>query len=288
MKILRKHASLYIMIIPVFIYFAIFTFYPLARGFLISLQDFRLIGDRPFIGLANYLAVFQDPVFWRVLINTLIIGGGILLIGFIFPIIIAICLNEIINTFLKKFIQTTIYIPHLFSWVIIGGIWIYVLSPNGGIVNELIRLTGNEPIYFFTEEHLARPLMIAIAVWKDMGYNCILYLAAIVGINPNLFEAARIDGANRWQEIRHIMIPQLIPTMKVVFILNLMGVLKIFDQIYVLRNPAINRQIDVLMYYVYDKGILNFEMGEATAASFLVIVITFVCTVIVRRIIRYS
>jgi len=164
-----------------------------------------------------------------------------------------------------------IYLPHLFSWVVVGGIWIHILSPDGGLVNELIKLFGGRPIPFFALDRWAKPLMIAAPIWKDMGFNAILYLAAIVGINPALYEAARIDGASRWRQVRHVTIPLLRPTMTVVLLLNLAGVLRIFDQIYVMRNGAIAREVDVLMTYVYDKGLVQFRMGFATAAAFLVI-----------------
>ncbi|QKE72881.1 sugar ABC transporter permease [Arthrobacter citreus] len=288
MKKYKRYTWLYVMMIPIFLYFLLFAYYPLVRGLIISFQDFRIIGDRPFIGFQNYITVLNDPVFWRVLVNTIVIGGGILVIGFIFPIIVAISLNEVIRVSFKKFTQMVIYIPHLFSWVVVGGIWIYLLSPDGGLVNELIKVFGGKPIHFFTLDEYAKPLMIISAIWKDMGYTCILYLAAIVGISPSLYEAARMDGASRWDEIKNIMIPQLFSTMKVVFLLNLLGALRIFDQIIVMGNPSIARKVDVLMTYTYEKGLLEFKMGVATAASMLVIVATLILTIVVRKLIRFD
>lgn len=285
---LRKYGSLYLMLLPILIYFSVFTFYPVIRGFIISLQDFRIIGPRPFVGLDNYLTVLKDPDFFQATLNTLIISGGILIANFLCSLIIAILLNELLNNLFKRFVQTVIYLPHLFSWVVVGGIWIFLLSPDGGLINELVKWFGREPIHFLAEEEYARPLMILMAVWKDMGYTCILYLAAIVAINPVLYEAASIDGANLWQKIRHITLPQLIPTMKVVLLLNIMGVLRIFDQIFILKNPAIASEVDVFMTYVYEKGILQFKMGLASAASFLVLLATFIITLITRKLIKYD
>lgn len=276
------------MIAPVLIYFMIFNLYPLIRGLIISFQDFRLIGDRPFIGLENYITVLNDPLFWQALKNTLIIGGGIVGIGFIAPVFIAIVLNEILHQTLKRFIQTVIYLPHLFSWVVIGGIWIFMLSPDGGLVNEVLNLLGQKEIHFLANEKYSRSIMVFSAIWKDMGYNTIIYLASIVTISPSLYEAARIDGASRWQEIRYITIPQLIPTMKVVLILNMMGILRVFDQVFVMGNPAIAREVDVLMTYTYQKGILSFKMGIASAASFLVIIATLFLVMISRKITKYD
>lgn len=288
MNIYKRYAWLYIMIIPIFLYFLLFSYYPLLRGVVISFQEFRIIGDRPFIGFENYITVLNDPVFWRVLVNTVVIGGGILIIGFAFPIIVAISLNEVLRVSFKKFTQMVIYVPHLFSWVVVGGIWIYLLSPDGGLVNEIIKVFGGKPTHFFTKDEYARPLMILSAIWKDMGYTCILYLAAIVGISPTLYEAAKIDGASRWHEIKNIMIPQLFPTMKVVFLLNLLGTLRIFDQIIVMGNPSISRKVDVLMTYTYEKGILEFKMGVATAASMIVIIATLILTLVARKVLRYD
>ncbi|WP_231705734.1 ABC transporter permease subunit, partial [Effusibacillus lacus] len=195
LKAVKKYGSLYIMMLPVFIYFLLFSYYPLIRGFVISMQDFRVIGDRPFVGFDNYATVLQDPMFWQAMKNTLFIGGGILAAGFFLPVLVALSLNELVRVSFKKFTQTVIYMPHLFSWVVVGGIWIYILSPDGGLVNELMKWFGKQPVHFLTQEDYARPTMILTAIWKDMGYNCILYLAAIVAINPSLYEAARIDGA---------------------------------------------------------------------------------------------
>ncbi|PLR66262.1 ABC transporter permease subunit [Bacillus sp. UMB0893] len=289
MKAIKRNYSLYLMLIPIFIYFVLFSYYPLIRGFIISLQDFRIIGDRPFVGLDNYLTVLKDPAFLQASINTFAISGGILILGFIIPIIIAISLNEVINQTFKRFTQTVIYLPHLFSWVVVGGIWIFLLSPDGGLVNELLMFFGNEQsVHFLVKEDLAKPIIILTAIWKDMGYICILYLAAIVGINPALYEAASIDGANRWHKIRFVTLPQLVPTMKIVLLLNIMGILRIFDQIFILVNPAIANEINVFMTYTYEKGILQFQMGIASAAAFLVLLMTMILTFVTRKLIRYD
>jgi putative aldouronate transport system permease protein len=285
---MRKHAALYLMVLPIAIYFLIFAYYPLLRGFIISLQDYRLIGNRPFVGLDNYLAVVRDPTFWQVVQNTLIISSGILVVGFFVPIVVALALNEVLIAAFKKFAQMVIYLPHLFSWVVVGGIWIYLLSPDRGIVNAFIELLGGDPVSFLSRGDLARPIMILLPVWKDMGFNAILYLAAIVGISPHLYEAARIDGAGRWQQMRFVTLPQLVPTMKVVLLLSLMGVLRIFDEIFLLRNGAIQREVDVIMTYVYDKGILQFKLGFATAATFLVILGTIVLVAVARKATRFD
>ena len=163
-----------------------------------------------------------------------------------------------------------------------------MLSPDGGLVNSFLTVIGKERVHFLANMEYARDIMVLSATWKDMGYNCIIYLAAITAINPALYEAARIDGANRWHEIRYVTVPQLIPTMKVVLLLNLMGILRIFDQIFIMRNPAVANKVDVLMVYIYEKGILSFKMGVAAASSFIIIFITLVLVMITRKVTKYD
>lgn len=289
MRAVWKYKSVYIMMLPIIAWFAVFSYYPVIRGVIISMQEYRLIGNRPFIGLQNYKTVLTDPNFWDAFYNTMFISGGILVFGFIMPIILALSLTEVAHIKFKKFAQTIVYFPHLFSWVVVGGIWIMLLSPDTGIVNQILMALGmDKPISFMSSSSYARWVLIFTNVWKDMGYYCILYLATIVSINPSLYEAGTIDGANRWQLVRHITIPQLYNTMKVVLILKIMGILRIFDQVVVMRNGAIAKKVDVVMYYTYQKGIIEFKIGLATAAGFSLVIMTLLLTFAVRKIIRYD
>jgi putative aldouronate transport system permease protein len=284
-----KYKTLYVMMLPIMAYFFLFSYYPLVRGLIISFQNFRLIGNRPFVGFANYLFVLKDPTFWNAFQNTLIIGCVTLVIGFIMPIVLALSLNEVLSTWFKKITQMVVYLPHLFSWVVVGGMWIMLLSPDTGIVNQILKLLGTaKPISFMSSTMYARSIMVFTSVWKEMGFICILYLASIVSINPSLYEAARIDGANRWQLVRFVTLPSLVSTMKVVIMLNVLSILRMFDQIFVMRNGAIASKVDVIMMYTFQKGILEFNIGTASAAGFLVIVATLILTFITRMIIRYD
>jgi len=289
MRTIRKNAMFYVMMIPIVVYFAIFAYYPLAKGLQASFQDYRLMGDRPYIGFGNYIWVLQDPAFRGALWNTICIGGGILLAGFIAPLIVALSLNEVARSGFKKLAQTVLYVPHLLSWVVIGGICIFLLSPDNGLVNLLLTKSfGMRPINFMAEESWARGIMIGSAVWKDMGYNCILFLAGIASINPSLYEAARMDGATRWQQVRYVTLPQLANTMKVIFLLNTLGIFRIFDQIFVMRNPAIGSKVDVLMMYTFQRGIMELRLGPAAAASFFVVLFTLALTAAVRKMTRFD
>ncbi|WP_240763052.1 ABC transporter permease subunit [Paenibacillus thalictri] len=275
--------------LPILAWFCLFSYYPMARGIIISFQEYRLIGNRPFIGFKNYMTVLNDSSFWDAFTNTFVIGSGILVLGFVMPIVLALSLNEVFQTWFKKLAQTIVYIPHLFSWIVVGGMWIMMLSPDTGIVNQLLHLFGtSKPINFMTDSTSARWVMILSYVWKDMGYFCILYLATIVSINPALYEAARIDGANRWDMVRFVTVPQLFNTMKVVVMLNVLNVLKIFEQVVAMRNGAVAKKVDVLMMYTYQKGILEFKIGVATAGGFILIITTLIIVFAVRLIIRYD
>lgn len=284
LRLMKSHLWLYVMILPVLAYFAIFVYWPLYQGVVASFQEFKLLGGSQWIGTENYEVAWNDPKFWQVLRNTLLIGGGILVFGFLPPIIIALALNEVRQLVFKKLSQTTVYLPHLFSWVVIGGMWIYLLSPSGGLVNELLDLINVGPIRFLTSTNWARTMMIGLPIWKDAGYAAIIYLASITSISPTLYEAARIDGASRFQQAYQITLPLLSGTMKVVFMLNVLGLLRIFDQIFVMRNGVTQRGIDVLMTYVYDLGIQQYELGRASAISVMVLLATLAMTAIVWRI----
>lgn len=274
--------------LPSILYFCVFSYFPIINGTIISFQNFRFFGKNQFIGLKNYLDVIRTPGFWRILRNTLILGlGNVILTAFI-PLILALLLNEIFFSFWKRFLQTVLYLPHLFSWVVVGGIWIFVLSPNSGFVNAFADLVGIKTISVFTEETYARPLFIGINLWKQSGYVCILYLASIAGINPELYEAAMVDGASAFKRVIYITLPELYNTLKVVLLLNVMGSLRIFNQVYVLRNEVIAPKVDVLMYYVYVKGLQQFKIGYAAAISVFIFTATLILTLISRRVLKYS
>ncbi len=277
------------MMVPVVVYFLVYAYYPLVRGLQTSFQDYRLMGDRPYVGWSNYSAVLHDTSFQEALVNTFIIGGSILLIGFAAPLVVALSLNEVLQAWYKKLAQMVLYIPHLLSWVVIGGMWIFLLSPDNGLVNLLLVKAGlDQPVNFLADPGWARWIMILLAVWKDMGYNCILFLAGIMSINPSLYEAARMDGASRWQQVRFVTLPQLSSTMKVIFLLNTLGILRIFDEVFILRNPTTAPKVDVLMMYTFQKGMVDIQIGTAAAASFFVVLLTLALTLVVRWVTRFD
>ncbi len=273
-KSMSKNKGIYLLILPALIYFIIFSYYPIVNGFIMSLQHYKIGGGHTFAGFTHYREILTDIDFWRSFRNTLQIGGGNLIVGFIMQVLLALLLNEIMQKKFKKFTQTIIYTPNLFSWVAIGGIWISLLAPDTGMVNEVIKWFGMKPINFMTNIKLIQPIFIFLNTWKTAGYGCVIFLAALAGIDKNLYEAAAIDGASRLRQTLHITLPGLFSTMKVVFMLNLIGVLRMFSQSYVLTNFAVIDKTRVAMTYTYDLGIKNFRMDYASAIAFIMLMIT--------------
>ena len=277
----------YLLLLPALLYFLVFAYGPVLNGIRVSLHRFRFIGESPFLGLENYRVALTSLVFWRVFANTVILSSWNVILTALVPMVVALFLNELDAAWFRRVVQTSIYLPHIFSWVVVGGIWIFMLSPNAGLMNGARELLDLEPIYYMATERYARSIFVGANLWKQTGFVCVLYLASLSGINPLLYEAARIDGANRFQQAIFITIPQLLETVKVVLLLNLMGALKIFDQVYVMRNAVIGPRVDVLMYHVYIQGLEKFRLGYAAAVSMIVFMITLVITLVVQRWIRY-
>jgi len=286
-KIFRARV-LYLLPLPALVYFFVFSYFPIFDGIRISFLDFRFMGESHYVGLANYLEAIGTHGFWQAFRNTVILGfANVILTAFI-PMILALLLNEVRIATWKRVTQTVIYMPHLFSWVIVGGIWIFMLSPNVGLINIIRNFFGLDSIYYMSKEAYARPIMIGVNLWKQAGFVCILYLASIAVINPELYQAAMIDGAGGFKRALYITIPSLLGTLRVVLLLNIMGSLRMFNQIWVMRNEVIAPKIDVLMYYVYERGLVQFKIGYAAAISVLIFVFTFLITLASNRFIRYT
>ena len=284
---IRKHKVFYLLFIPIALYFILFTYYPFVRGFIMSFQENRLLGARPFAGLENYRLVLADPDFRSSIINSLIIGIWDMVLYFCIALLFALILNEVKQKHIKQTIQTIAYIPYLFSWAVIGGVWALIFDLNG-LANRFLSLFSVDPIFFLATPNLARPLIIAMGVWRSIGYFALLFTVAIMNIDQQLFEAARIDGASRMMQIRKIIVPSLSPTMKTIIVLLSIGVLTHFDEIYVMVNPANRRLISTLLLYVYENGILNFRTGTASAGATLVMIGTLAFTALIRRLTDYD
>ncbi len=286
-KKMKKFKTFYFLFIPIALYFLIFTYYPFLKGLIMSFQENRLIGKRPFAGVENYALVLQDTDFLASIKNSLIIGLWDMVLYFTLSLLFAIILNELLNKTVKKTVQTIAYLPYLFSWAVIGGVWALIFDIQG-LANQFLSLFNVDPIFFLAQPNLARPLIIAMGVWRSIGYFALLYTVAIINIDTQLYEAARIDGASRMMQIRKIIIPSLAPTMKTILVLLSIGVLTHFDEIFIMVNPANRRKIGTLLLYVFETGIINFKTGTASAGATLVMVGTLVFTAIIRKLIRYD
>ena len=267
------------MILPGFIILLIFHYIPMA-GIVIAFQKFipakGLFGNQKWIGLDNFRYVLDLPNFGSVVWNTISIAVMKIILGLVIPIIFAILINEVTNNGLKRSIQTLIYLPHFLSWVVLGGILIDILSPSGGIVNGLIKLLGFEPVFFLGDNKWFQGTMVFTETWKEFGYGTIIYLAAITGIDPSLYEAARIDGANRWKQILNITLPGMKMVIVLLMVLSLGNLLNAgFDQIFNLYSPPVYESGDILDTFVYRIGLLDAQYGVATAVGLFKSVVSF-------------
>lgn len=285
---MRRYRFIYVLLIPVLAYFLVFSYYPMALGIFNSFREIKLLGGATFVGFKNYESIFASPVYAQAFVNTLIVGAGSFLLQFAWGLLLALCMNELRHKATRSFFQTVSYIPNLLSWSVVGSIWITLLSPTG-LVNGLLSLVRDgKPIVFMAERSLARGIMIFTGAWKGAGYYAALFLAAVISINPTLYEAASIDGASRFQQIVRITIPSLTPTIKIVTMLGVMGMLRNFDQIFVMANSNIMDKVRNLLYLIYNDGIVQFKIGPASAAACVVLLATLVITMIVRKAIRYD
>lgn len=262
----RDHVILYLMFLVPFAYFVIFNYLPMA-GIVIAFADFRPSGFHGWVGFANFKELMSLPFFWQAFRNT----WYFVLLRYIFvfpaPIILALLLNELRVALYKKSIQTLSTLPHFTSWPVIGGIWITLLSPVHGYVNEFLGLFGVKPIFFMSKGGLFPFLFTGLRIWKEVGYSTIIYLASLAAIGPELYESAVIDGAGRFQQAMRITLPSIRPIIVIVFVLSFTSVLSLFEPIYVLQNPMIMSSSQVLDTYTYQVGIVNARFSLATAVG---------------------
>jgi putative aldouronate transport system permease protein len=289
-KKVKKNRFIYLMLLPIAVYFILFNYYPLLLGFFSSFQNIKLIGGSQFVGLENYLAVVKHPLYRQAFENTLVVGVFTFLLQFVWGLLIALLLNEVKNKFIKSTIQSVTYLSYLLSWSVIGGIWILALAPSG-FVNGLLELINGEDfkrIVFMAEPKYARFTMVFTGAWKTAGYYAVLFFASIIGIDQSIYESAAIDGASRLRQMFSITLPNIVPTMKVVTMLVVMGLLRNFDQIFVMGNASIYDKVRNLLYLIYNEGIIKFRIGQATAAATLVLLATLIMSYTVRKLIRYD
>jgi len=269
---LKKDKVLYLMILPGFLFYALFHYWPM-YGLIIAFQNYspwKGILASPFVGLQNFHSFIMGPDFLRLLVNTLTLNIYTIVLGFPVPIIFALLLSEYRDGFFKRLVQSTSYLPHFISSVVIVGIFVNFLSPSSGIINQLLHSTlGIKPINFIGRSDWFRTIYTTMTIWANFGWTAIIYIAAITGISPELYEAAVIDGAGRWQRIRYITLPCILPTIIIMFLLRIGHILKVgFETVYLLQTPGNTTTSDVFATYIYRRGIIATDYSTAAAVGF--------------------
>jgi putative aldouronate transport system permease protein len=277
---IRRHPYLYLLALPGFVFFIMFRIIP-SLGSVIAWQKFNIFSgilNSEWVGWKNFTDMVRYHNFTRILRNSLIIGVYKIVFTFPPPLILALMLNEVRNALLKRSVQTLVYMPHFLSWVVVSGIFINILSPQGGVVNIFLeRVLGLEPIFFMAKEAWFRPIVVISSIWKESGFESIIYLASIAAISSELYEAASIDGASRLQQLWRITLPSLLPTIIILFLLRIGRFLEIgFDQIYTLANPLVWPVADIFDTYVYRKGLLEGAYSITTAVNLFKTVVGFI------------
>jgi putative aldouronate transport system permease protein len=269
-KHFRRERTLYLMMIPGILFYILFRYGPMA-GLIMAFQNYMpALGflRSKWVGLAHFARFFGSPNFGMLFRNTLILGTLNIVLFFPLPIILALMLNEAKHVFFKRTCQTLLYIPHFFSWVVIYSITYMFLTVDGGVINNVIKYSGMEPVSFLTLEETFRPIVMIQIIWKESGWGTIIFLATLVSIDQELYAAALVDGANRRQSLWHITLPSLKPTIITMLILRLGHFLDLgFEQL-LLNINALNREVgEVFDTYVYTTGILNGQFSYTTAVG---------------------
>lgn len=280
-----RHRAIFIMSIPVVVYFILFYYVPI-YGVVIAFKDFNpskgILGS-PWIGFKHFADFFGSFYFFRLLRNTFLLSFYNLLWGFPAPIIFALLLNEVRNKYFKKTVQTITYMPHFISLVVICGL-IKNFCAADGVINDIIALFGGERISLLIKPELFRTIYISSNIWQNVGYGSIIYLAAISSISQELYEAAIIDGASRWQQVLHVTIPSIIPTITILFILQVGNLMSVgFEKVLLLYNNRIFDTADVISTFVYRKGLLEFNYGYSAAIGLFNSVINCILLVLANK-----
>ncbi|HIR58120.1 MAG TPA: sugar ABC transporter permease [Candidatus Gallacutalibacter pullicola] len=287
LKKMWRDRYMYLILIPVIAYYLIFCYAPM-YGVTIAFKDYNMfkgVFGSEWVGLANFERIFSTSDFYMVLRNTLMLNLLQLLFSFPGPIILALLLNELRSVKFKRVVQTIVYLPHFLSWVVVATLLIPMLSPSTGVINHLITRLGGESIYFMSDPGWWIFIYVAAGVWKSIGWGAIVYLAALAGVDPSLYEAAIIDGANKWQQCIHITIPSIIPTIMVLLILNVGQIMSIgFDQPFLLGNSSVTEVSEVISTYVYRLGLESADISRSTAIGLFQSLVNFVILLITNTV----
>ena len=270
---------LYLILLPFILWYAVFMFKPM-YGMIIAFKDyslFRGISGSEWVGLKNFKDFLTSPYFYVTLKNTLMLNVYSLFLEFPFAILLALMLNEVKNKYFKTIVQTASFIPYFIAIVVATGITINILSPSTGVINVFLEKLGFERVYFLAKPEFFRGIFTGMNMWKSTGFNAVIYLAALTAVDEQLYEAARIDGANKFKQLRHITIPAIIPTIVVMLVLKVGSMLNVaFETVLLLYQPATYETADVISTYVYRTGMLMQDFGLATAVGIFNAVVGFI------------
>ena len=274
-----SEAPLHLMLIPAVVLIAIYSYGSMA-GISIAFQKFNpakgLFGST-WVGLANFQKLFSMPTIWNIIRNTVFISLAKMVGGVIVPVSFALLLNEVRSTFLKRGIQTIVYLPNFLSWVILAGLFKDILSPSSGVVNQMLQKVGIEPIFFLGDKFWFPVTMVLTDIWKTFGFGSVIYLAALTSIDPSLYESAMIDGAGRWKQTLHITLPSILSTIILMTVLGMANILNGgFDQIYNLISASVSSTGEILDTFVFNLGIQQRQFALSTAAGLFKSVVSLV------------
>jgi putative aldouronate transport system permease protein len=288
-KVIERDKYLYLLILPVILYYVVFHYIPM-YGVVIAFKKFQplkgIMGST-WVGFRYFEEFFTSPHFFQLLKNTVLLSFYSLIWGFPAPILFALLVNEVRHKLFKRAVQTISYLPHFISFVVIAGMVVSFTGLKEGVINQFLLLVGMEPINFMAEPGWFRSIFVGTSIWQGFGWGSIIYLAAIAGIDPQLYEAAEMDGAGRWTRMWHITLPCLIPTIVIMFILQIGNLMDVgVEKVLLLSNPLTYETADVISTFVYRRGILNGDYSFATAVGLFNNVINLIMLVSVNALSR--
>lgn len=276
---IKQQIPMHLMLLPCIIILLIFSYYPMV-GIIIAFEKYnptKGFFNSQFVGLKNFIYIYNMPETFQVLWNTVYISFMKIAAGLLVPVFFALLLDLVRRNYVKRAIQTIIYIPYFLSWVILSGILIDILSPNDGVVNFFLKAVGVDPIFFLADEKAFPFILVITDTWKNFGYGTIIYLAAITSIDLSMYEAAIVDGANRFKQVIHITLPSIMPIIILMATLSMGNVLNAgFEQVFNLYSPVVYHSGDILDTFIYRIGLLNNQYGVATAVGLFKSVISFI------------
>ncbi|WP_241243142.1 ABC transporter permease [Paenibacillus whitsoniae] len=286
-QLLRRYGVMYLLLLPGLLYFAVFKYVPMIY-ISAAFKNYNVLQglwESPWVGMQNFEMFFNGVYFSQIIGNTILISLYKLVFSFPAPIVLALMLNAVTSNGFKRTIQTLTYLPHFLSWVIIYGLLVAFMAPGSGLINQLLTAFHFERISFLTEPGLIRSLIVSTDIWQSVGWGAIIYLAALTGIDPSLYEAATVDGASRTRQLWHVTLPGIRNVIILMLVLRLSSILDVgFDQIFMMINPLNQEKADVIETWVYRVGMQEGRIGLATAVGLFKSIIGFVLVLGANRV----